>query len=59
MPAGPKRANRNKSVKGHPRVVPRSGGVGSRHENPTGYVATPGSPSLDDLKRLKKRERGY
>src|ERR1041385_6244942 len=30
--------HRNKSVKGHPTVVPRNGYVGSRTQDPEGYV---------------------
>lgn len=31
-----------------------SRGVGSRRQNPTGYVPSAGSPSLDELRREKK-----
>jgi hypothetical protein len=39
------------------RFIQRPGGIASRRDDPTGYVPTPGSPSLEVLRRERRRRR--
>lgn len=45
-----KKSSRNKANN-----VRTTRGVGTRRANPNGYVPSPGSPSLDELKKFRHR----